>query len=1138
MAQQTLGRPGSQNEDSESGFEPGYDPQSTPAGDPTDPRGDLPAGAAMGSAEDPSGRPRAKRPPVYDEPGSGYDDAYPQRQNETRERLKEAEGEAGTDSRAGGQGKETAASPSDLEDAESGASNLYNAEADDNEESDGLYNSDDPATRRDRARRFLLRNKRKIGFGAGIVGVIAGGGVGLFLILLPLKIEHMVDNLQGTFFASSQQALSTETRNLVKNYMITRVMPGYKSCGSTIKAGCSARKFGTNPVSNMYRSWADARVERQLAEKGIVVEYRRLPGKWYLETPDINKQGIDIGRNGERLGAEIDNHKEIRAALDKTIKDETKWYQVYTRYKWGRYFEKKFGLPRCVVVCRLVGGKDRYDAFHIKYKNKKQAAQLKLVQRVITPHNQTLGIALECLIQDCAAADNHPSGSDGENGTPESDTDKKIREALVAYGGTRLAGVPGDELLTKYKEIEQDGLQKYLIKKALTPIIGETAAGTAGDVLPVAGWINFLAQIVNAGNGASGSLKKLRYEVSGAAMAATFGTWLVFQDEGHTGGTDATVLGSFTDSLGPGTQGAPNGQPTGGTAGAEQTKLYQSVVEGKKFGGNSAAATALLSNPLLGKTYADSLSGATDGRSGEMCNNGHAVPAGQLICNEDFLGGGNSIANGVHDFFNLPGIGVLVPVAQAWQATVGQVFNFAGDIAGTAFKALLAPLDASCHVPGVSTVNGYCGLKSEAEKVIPQIVEGVTKWLIPDPLGVPMGGGRQFVMGAGGADLTGNDSCYRTLGCQAISDKQAAKIRTAQKQAEQYDFSQQPLFARMFSTSSQYSLLSRLAMDVPFGNQAIVHASFASLLDPFRSLGNGFASIFSGRAGAAVDAQPDPFGITQYGYPPGSIPGDPEKYWDSHCSDNAAHAYQKTNAWNEAAAHHNDPNTGAPLAKTTNPCLLIKATVGAAGGLYDTSNLTQDDLADLQGSTGGTVPAATGSLPTGSAQDLAKQLVPYVNKGKIQCLSSGCPDIVNTANGKSIKTGACLVDSLQPGLLGLLVGLAQMGHTFILSALCSDHSTPDGITLHQGGRAADFNTIDGVFMGPSATTPWSGAKIKVGEKLDQDAASLIPNKKQLQFGQVGAGSGYPACHPAWSFQSGYTTYPDGCHHQHLAVEPG
>lgn len=170
-------------------------------------------------------------------------------------------------------------------------------------------------------------------------------------------------------------------------------------------------------------------------------------------------------------------------------------------------------------------------------------------------------------------------------------------------------------------------------------------------------------------------------------------------------------------------------------------------------------------------------------------------------------------------------------------------------------------------------------------------------------------------------------------------------------------------------------------------------------------------------------------------------------------------------------------------------------------------------------------PPVGGSLPSGTAKELATQLKVYVDGGKILCLSSGCPDIVDTAKGISIKKASCYVDNLDPRVLGMLLKLVQAGHTFILSALCTDHpSNPN--SLHHLGKAVDFNTIDSTFMGPN-DVPWDQSKINAGKKLDQDIASVMP--KSTGFGQI-------QCHPTFDFLNGFNTFDDACHHQHVQVE--
>jgi hypothetical protein len=523
------------------------------------------------------------------------------------------------------------------------------------------------------------------------------------------------------------------------------------------------------------------------------------------------------------------------------------------------------------------------------------------------------------------------------------------------------------------------------------------------------------------------------------------------------------------------------------------------------------------------------------------------VPAGALVCKEEILGLGNGAANAVHEFMNIPGMAIITGAAQVWRATLGKIFDVANGAIGLAAKPFQAALDAAgCNRSigpiTVSPANAlvgnlpYCQAKDFVEKEAGAVMKKMADWLLPNPFGVNMSGGRTFDMLAAGASVSGHDSCDQ-IGCKDVPTQVAANIIDEQMAEDRADFQSKPIFARMFDASNDNSLVTRVAMSIPANARTSATNSVATLMrNPIGSLPHYLGSLLSQpRVFAASDKAADPFGVGTVAFPKDEIPEDPEQYWDDHCSDNASQAYQNdaeaaSHNWNQDAADHPDPNTGMPTHTFTNACALIKHTVGNVGAKYDTDLLTSDEQKTLQtqtvssGSTNGT----TGSLPKGNAKDLATELKKYVDNGKVKCLSSGCPDIAHTASGQSIKGGeGCLVDALRPELVGMLLQLAQMGHSFVLSALCSDHHN-DGIKEHSGGAAADFNTIDGVFMGPD-NVAWDTQKVTVGKKLDADVASFMP--KQTEFLQQ-------QCHPKFDFLNGFggsKILSDPCHHQHISV---
>jgi hypothetical protein len=87
--------------------------------------------------------------------------------------------------------------------------------------------------------------------------------------------------------------------------------------------------------------------------------------------------------------------------------------------------------------------------------------------------------------------------------------------------------------------------------------------------------------------------------------------------------------------------------------------------------------------------------------------------------------------------------------------------------------------------------------------------------------------------------------------------------------------------------------------------------------------------------------------------------------------------------------------------------------------------------------------------------------------------------------------------------------------------------------LHHQGKAADFNTIDGVFIGPN-DAPWDSTKLSAAKKLDQDIVSFMP-KGSSATESIGFGQETGRCHPHFDFLDGYNIFDDACHHQHVQV---
>ncbi len=786
----------------------------------------------------------------------------------------------------------------------------------------------------------LLRKYRTYFLISGIIGGIMSLIVTAFLVLIPLKIESIVTNLEHHFMSTATSATQRQTDNLFTHYMTDHVLPALRACGArstaVIDRHCNAYLNNTltggtsNPVHALYRGWRNGNLENKLARKyGIEFQFDRSAngrrGQWYLKTPTTSGKGDPIGANGDGLAGEF--NKASRADMRASIQDATSFYNVMIRYKAGRLLEEKYGIKRCVVYCGV------RDSFANAKVQAKYAAKMFLINRVVGPRSAALSAVLGCILvanngcdgkapTTCAASTCDELAGETED-VAAANVEQAIGEASSGFGSETA-----DKLIQLISDVRvEGGLQTYVVNKVITKFTSTNAI----DEVPVVGELGMLNQglsFVNEAGGAGNKLQTYSYLVNAAAAVSIFTLFQSYADEIHTGHVTATEVGSFTNSLGPGDQCQPeietcSGPPVNGTAEAENTPLYSSLIEGNPSPGQS-------------KTY--------------LCNDNKPVPAGKTVCPEENLGAKNQTISSIDSVLSSTGI---LAIANAYESSpVATVFNAISSATSYVAGTILSGAEALLNLVDSSLV-------SSAKNAAASIFKALANDLIPSIISPDESGGRTFDMMAAGADVSGNDFAHTGLGGQKLTPGQVAAITQQQETEAQKEFQTQPLFARLFSTDTQYSLISKVAEAIPFGVSTSIQDGFASLLNPLSALSSSFGSLLTGRSAAAATPGPDAFGVTQYGYPGNSVPSDPEAYWNANCSDNAAQGYQKTltqaqiNAgdkyWNDDTT--TDPDNGQPTNATVNPCMLIKSAVGSAGAIYDSSLLTPDDQADINGGT-------------------------------------------------------------------------------------------------------------------------------------------------------------------------------------------
>lgn len=959
----------------------------------------------------------------------------------------------------------------------------------------------------------LVKGKSVTGKRIGIALAFGGGSILIsllfFFLMLPLKIEHIIQNAESYYGAAADRAVGKETENLFDGYLKKAVLPALQvtgPCRSTAHPGCTGTITATGPVGQLYEAWKKNRLENKLASKYGIVISRSGPNYFMtMQGHNIDLNEVRAGRTSvfDLPGTRGMSRNEIRESLRGALRGGTLWDRTYGRFVYGRYLERQFGIKRCIIACKLK------DKFADKIADKKLAAKAILLQRFVP---EKYAIILQCVLLGGCSDDLSPASPGDE--TRQTDGQRKIKTALLE-AADKFAGETLKDLAEKSREIAKDGIAKYvaktITKKIATAIFGDTAGQVAGQIaekaIPIIGWVILVAKIIHTAATAGPMVQHMAYAANTATAIATSEAYDTVASEMKSGNVDPIELGSFADSLSTNLSGSKNDQ-----CDATQSKLYNYVVEGN---GPTPA-------PLNTASITDALFGTASAASAKSnyckCEDGNPPPPGKQVCDMEKFDRGNKALNAVSDFINnIPVIPQLATVINWIADKVSVVTGFLGT----------AVMD-TCKYAIPFCGEGLDKLQTAISNLLSPLFAMIQKWVIPTPFTDNMDGGRTVDMILAGKDAGHNSTLLNQLGAPRSTPAAVQAIRDEQNAEDKYVFEHQSMFARMFDTSSQYSLISRLAVSMPGNLQnALTNSATSFLSNPFGNLLSTLGSAFRPmHAFAAQVALPDPFGVIQYAYQDDQIPSDPEKAWkDNNCDD----PNQVANWMNNDGTQ--DPNTGEMTTTKPNVCLLIKSTIQSAGGMFDPSLLPPGGAGDdaKGGSTGGSASTQGNSIPTGTAQQLATQILGDVN------ISFQTPDEL-TAMQHIAQTGhatQCGAPAISPTLLGVILKLSQ-SYKIVVGVLTDGHPC-DG-KHHQDGSAVDINGINplngGVGTGTHIT--YAPNELPIIKQFYATAGQVLAANGGGGLGQYGVYDGQQCFSDSLPPQvPGVTYFPDQCNHLHL-----
>jgi hypothetical protein len=757
--------------------------------------------------------------------------------------------------------------------------------------------------------------KKKLAIAGALAGGSAVGGTLLFLALLPLKIEHIVKNLETKYTAQATDAIGNETGNALSRYVAKQVLPSMNrgTCKTTISPDCVVTgDNGSSPMSKLWTAWRQGRLEYTLATKYDIVIGRDGTGP---NSFIMTVQGQAVGNHEQfrRLQAgEISlgdfnttgrlTRTELRAAINEAVEGSTLWKKTYIRFKVGKLLETKFGVRRCIFFCKA---QDRLADWT---GDKVLAVKGTILDRFVP---DKYALILSCVITGATGNCDPTHLANATAGDTErlNPFERQLQERLVAYAAG--FGDNSEQALRRIsnlsRDISRDGIGKVLAREATGKVFGVAAGDAAGEAVekavPVLGWVNMIAQVINGAAKIGPLLRYGAYLGAVSSAVATYELYNSYASETQSGHGNTEESQAMNRALETNLSGSSKN-----SVDFSQSKLFA-----QEFGGASTTSSASIFSAFLpGTAFAAGAVPVVP--SNYLCDDGKPIPANLVVCpEENFADDGNHAADIVSNTTNaVPGI---VPAA----GLVAKITGAPSDWASSAFEKL----------PGYDKLTTWIG----------DATAGPLGWVQKQVITTPDidSGARQVDMMIAGADAVGNTTCQVQLGCARISDKVAADIRNRQMAEDRQEFDNRPLFARMFSTDTPYSLVSQLAMSIPTTPLGLSGSGLANLLsNPFSKLDNVFASLVSSRpAFAAAQVRPDPFGIIQYGYK--DIPKQPDVYWDTHCASKYNSTTDKLDISEWLNSQHQDEKTGQAVADTENPCMLIQTTMQVNGMRYDTS---------------------------------------------------------------------------------------------------------------------------------------------------------------------------------------------------------
>ena len=760
---------------------------------------------------------------------------------------------------------------------------------------------------------FSGKNKKKTLVSGGVIAGVAAVIIGAVITLLPNQAVSLMSGLENRYFAAAEHDLTKASNRLISDYIKNRIFPNVGVCGPTTNPvkfyKCAKSKVRNNgksvaddPINGkngLLDAWDGYDIAGQYADKGIT--FSKSGGKYLISSDSLPGGSIDVtawanGKNTDLVEYLTQKSPEFATTFVKVTQS-----LIVTSGSFLRtIFAKMIPTRWCIMDCKPGTEQDEHNDTAA---NKEEFLQGNEVDRMDSAYGVVAADAETCLMDsNCDPANrqpqnNGPASNDVTAGAEKSAEDIKeagdVVNVATKFGSAKLGKLVGvyNALLAKGADAMATIVSNALLGHLGVDMSAASIKNLTNDVFKffgIAQWIQLIASVVVFAQQAQTKLTALNYAIHAAPFLQEFAMYAAGSDEqkSQANHPDATELGSMVSGLN-----APDAQ--GNPSSATQSPLVRQAIDPNNP-----------SNP----TNAQIHSYLT---AGHFALNGYSNILTQMSAalNKD------------------PAFGVLAAVAKVISGVIGTLFKPINFLIVQALKLL-----------GI-------------EHLIASAMGALMNWLVTVAFGMPNlahpSGEDRGTINAVGAHL-GGGLAAQNIGGMALTPQQSSVLVGEQYNANRQAFESQPLFARMFATDTPYSLVSRLATDMPLGFSSMVRSSFANLLEnPLGRLFGSFGSVLHpDNVFAAGAAQVEPDGVTDYGIPDSDpvflIPNckktktndcsvNLQTYWNTHgCAQQQQLDYPN---WNSTANTTLNLDNGQTEHTTTNGCLLIQRAAEAAGTL-------------------------------------------------------------------------------------------------------------------------------------------------------------------------------------------------------------